>query len=151
MNKSISDEIYNKLHHAKTIASVNPDKSLEISEEAYALAKANNLEVESEYHENQGDYMNALKYYKNYYNFKEQVMNSNLGNKLEILNIELKNIEIIGEFEQIKIRLEKKIAIQKNELEKIKLENKMLEKEAYEDELTGIPNRRSINAYLKKF
>lgn len=128
------------------------EKAIEFADDVGAKNKLCQIyKLISEYHENQGDYMNALKYYKNYYNFKEQVMNSNLGNKLEILNIELKNIEIIGEFEQIKIRLEKKIAIQKNELEKIKLENKMLEKEAYEDELTGIPNRRSINAYLKKF
>lgn len=46
MNKTISEEIYNKLHHAETIASINPNKSLEISEEVYALAKANNLALE---------------------------------------------------------------------------------------------------------
>lgn len=104
----------------------------------------------SEYHEIQGDYINALKYYKNYSNLNEQVMSSNLSNKLKILNIELKNLQLIGEFEQIKIRLEKEIDTQKNELEKIKLANKILEKKAYEDELAGIPNRRSINIYLKR-
>lgn len=127
------------------------EKAIEFADDVGAKNKLCQIfRLISEYYESQGDYMNALKYYKNYYNFNEQVMSSNLGNKLEILNIELKNIEIIGKFEQIKIRLENEIVVQKNELEKIKLENKMLEKKAYEDELTGIPNRRSINAYLKK-
>lgn len=127
------------------------EKAMEFADAVEAKRKLCQIyRLISEYYENQGDYINALKYYKNYYNLNEQVMSSNLSNKLEILNIELKNIQIIGEFEQIKIRLENEVAIQKNELEKIKLANKMLEKKAYEDELTGIPNRRSINTYLKK-
>ncbi|SDY63439.1 diguanylate cyclase (GGDEF) domain-containing protein [Proteiniborus ethanoligenes] len=127
------------------------EKAIEFADDVGAKNKICQIyRLTSEYHESQGDYMNALKYYKNYYSLNEQVMSSNLSNKLEMINIELKNIETIGKFEQIKTRLEKEIAIQKDELEKIKLANEMLEKKAYEDELTGVPNRRSINAYLKK-
>ncbi len=126
------------------------EKAMEFADDVGAKKKLCQIyRLISEYYENQGDYINALKYYKNYFNLNEQVISSNLSNKLEILNIELKNIELIGEFEQIKIRLEKEIATQKNELENMKLENKILEKKAYEDELTGISNRRSINTYLK--
>ena len=127
------------------------EKAIEFADDVGAKNKICQIyRLISEYHESQGDYMNALKYYKNYYSLNEQVMSSNLSNKLEMINIELKNIETIGKFEQIKTRLEKEIAIQKDELERIKLANEMLEKKAYEDELTGVPNRRSINTYLKK-
>lgn len=77
-------------------------------------------------------------------------MTSNLRNKLEILNFELQNIEETGKFEKVKKILEREIINQKNELEKIKTANEVLEKKAFEDELTGIQNRRSLNIFIKK-
>lgn len=103
----------------------------------------------SECHEGQGNYKNALEYYKKYSNINEEIMSSNLRNRLEILNIDLRNIETTGKIDKIRIRLENEITRQKNELEKIKKSNEILQKKAYEDELTGIRNRRSINIYLK--
>lgn len=142
-----------KLHSIKSsIETLNfYEEAMEFAESVGAKKKLCQIyKLISEYHQSQGNYKNALEYYKNYCNINEQIMSSNLRNKLEILNIELKNIHMIGEFEQIKIRLEKEITTQKNKLEKIKMTNKILEKKAYEDELTGIPNRRSINTYLRR-
>lgn len=103
----------------------------------------------SEYHENQGDYKNALSYYKHYFNLNEEITSANQRNKLEILNIDLRNIESTGKIDKIRIRLENEISRQKNELKNIKQANIMLERKAYEDELTGVKNRRSINIYIK--
>lgn len=100
-------------------------------------------------YENQEDYKNAIKYYKKYTHINEEIVSSNLKSKLEILNIDFMNLETIGESNKIRIRLENEIARQKNELGNIKQTNESLEKQAYEDELTGLKNRRSINLYIK--
>ncbi|MZQ99428.1 MAG: diguanylate cyclase [Acidaminobacter sp.] len=104
----------------------------------------------SEHYELEGDYRSALDYFKEFCRVNEEITASTLGSKLEILNIELRYIEVAGKFEQIQERLEKEIAYQQHELKKIKEVNAILEKKAYEDELTGIPNRRSINLYLNE-
>lgn len=104
----------------------------------------------SDYYEKVNNYKIALEYFKNYSRLNEELMTSNIQNKLEILKIELGHTKEIDKYENVKNRLEKEISIQKTELEKIKKFNEQLEKKAYEDELTGIPNRRYINAYLNK-
>lgn len=104
----------------------------------------------SDYYENKEDYKNAIKFYKKHSNVNEEIMSSNIRTKLEILNIEFKNVQSVDKFEQINNRLEKEITRQRKEIEKIKQANKVLEKKAHEDELTGISNRRSINIYLNK-
>lgn len=104
----------------------------------------------SQYYEIQCDYKNAFEYYKKYSSLNLEIMSMNMRNKLEILNIEIDNIQETDKFDKLRIRLEKEISRQKNELEKTKLVNEILEKKVYEDELTGIQNRRSINAYLNK-
>lgn len=134
------------------------NKSLDFYEKAMEFAKDTGSKKKisqvykllSQFYELQGDYKNALEAYKGFFNFNEEVMSSNLGNKLEILNIELKNFQKTGQYDKLKIRLEMEIKRQKHELEKITLENEILEKKAYEDELTGVKNRRSINTYLKE-
>ncbi|MGO1369879.1 tetratricopeptide repeat-containing diguanylate cyclase [Senegalia sp. (in: firmicutes)] len=100
------------------------------------------------YHEEQGDYKNALEYFKRYSSIKEEIMRVKLKSKLEILNIEFKNIEDKDKFDNMKLRLENEISRQKYNLKKIKSSNEMLERQVYEDELTGIQNRRSVNLYL---
>lgn len=104
----------------------------------------------SEYYENTEDYRTALEYYKNFNRVNEEINASNLGNKLEILKIELGHFSENDKFDNIKRRLEIEIFNQKHELDKIKKSNEILEKKAYEDELTVIPNRRFINKYLNK-
>lgn len=104
----------------------------------------------SQFYELEGDYKNALEAYKSYFSFNEEVVSSNLSNRLEILNVEMDNYQNTGSYENLRNRLEIEINRQKHELEKITLENQILEKKAYEDELTGIMNRRSINVYLNE-
>ncbi len=128
------------------------EKAIEFAEKVGSKKKLCQVyKLISEYHEDEGDYKNALELYKKYSNVNKEIMSSSLRTKLEILNIEFRNIKDTDEFEQIRNRLEKEITRQKKEIEKIKLANEILEKKAYEDELTGISNRRSINIYLKKF
>jgi len=49
MKEIISKEIYNQIEKAKKIASLQPDQSFKISQDAYNLAKINNLELEQGY------------------------------------------------------------------------------------------------------
>ena len=126
------------------------EKAMEYAEEIGAKKKLYQIyNLISQYHEIQGDYKNALEYYKKFFNMNEQISGTNLKTKLEILNIEVINIEETGKLEKLKDRLEKEISRQNSELENINYKNEILEKEANEDELTGICNRRSINTYLK--
>lgn len=46
MKNTISEEIYKKLNEAKNISTTYPDKSYQMSEEAYYMSKNNNLKVE---------------------------------------------------------------------------------------------------------
>jgi diguanylate cyclase (GGDEF)-like protein len=127
------------------------DKALRYAESINAKKKIMILSRKiSENYELEGDFRLALDYYKEFSRVNEEITASTLGSKLEILNIELRYIEVTGKFEQIQERLEKEIANQKHELNKIKEVNAILEKKAYEDELTGIPNRRSINLFLNE-
>ena len=77
-------------------------------------------------------------------------MSSNIRNRLEILNVEIQNIEESQRFDQVKRTLEKELEENRKELEKVRRSNTILEKEAFEDELTEIPNRRSVNLQLKR-
>lgn len=107
----------------------------------------------AEHYEKTGNFREALEYFKKYHRIDEEIMTSRVGNKLEILKIELAHIKENEKFEKVKIineRLEMEISNQRNELGKIQKLNKVLENNALEDELTGVPNRRSINYYLNK-
>jgi len=104
----------------------------------------------SQYYEILEDYKNSLDYYKKYANLNSEIMSLNIRNKLEILNIEIDNIKETDKFDKLRVRLEKEINRQKIELENTKQVNANLEKKVYEDELTGIQNRRSINKFLNK-
>lgn len=127
------------------------EKVVEVAEMVGAKRKLCQVyKLISEYYENKEDYKSAIEFYKKHSNINQEIMSSNIRTKLEILNIEFKNVQSGDKFEQIKNRLEKEITRQRKEIEKIKQANKVLEKKAHEDELTGISNRRSINIYLNK-
>lgn len=129
----------------------NLEKAMQYAENINARKKLYVLnKLFSEYYEREEYYKKALEYYKKYCLLNDEVMTSNLRNKLEILNLELQNIEETGKFEKVRKMLEREIINQKNELEKIKLANDVLEKKAFEDELTGIQNRRSLNIFINK-
>ncbi len=126
-------------------------RAIEFSEQVKAKKKLlQAYSLLSDYYEEKSDYKNALEYYKKYSNTNEEIMNSNLRSKLEILDIDIRNIETTDKVESIRIRLENEITRQKNELMKIKQANEILKKKIHEDELTGIQNRRGINIFLKK-
>jgi len=130
------------------------DKAIQYAEEINAKKKLSEVcKTVAEYYEKTGNFRDSLEYCKKYCRVNEEIMISNLGNKLEILKIELghlKEKDKFGEIEIINHRLEREISNQRNELEKIKKSNEILEKEAFEDELTGIPNRRYIKYCLDK-
>ncbi|MGB4438755.1 MAG: GGDEF domain-containing protein [Sedimentibacter sp.] len=127
-------------------------KAIQYAEEINAKKKLSEVcKTVSEYYEKIGNFRDALEYSKKHCRVNEEIMTSNLGNKLEILKIELGHFKEKNKFGKIKIinqRLEMEILNQRNELEKIKKSNEILEKKAFEDELTGIPNRRCIKFYL---
>lgn len=95
------------------------------------------------------DFRSALKYHKRFCDENEMILKSNIKDKLEIIEIELKYMEESEKFEQIRMTLEKELEYGKIELERTRTNNALLEKEAFEDELTEVPNRRSINRYLR--
>ncbi|MDW7669724.1 MAG: tetratricopeptide repeat-containing diguanylate cyclase, partial [Bacillota bacterium] len=126
-------------------------KALDTSENINAKKKSCEIyKMISEIYEILGDYKSSLEYNKKHSNTDKEIMASNLGNKLEILNIEIENTKEKNNYREIKKRLEQEIEYQRIEIEKIKKTNETLFHKAYEDELTGIPNRRSINSYLKR-
>ena len=154
------EDINNKYYAIDTLINIaelymerSSDKALDFYKKAVIYAEdvdskkklCNIYSMISKYYENKSQYKASLEYYKKHSNIKEEVISLNLTNKLEILNIEIKNIENTEKIYKIRRRLEDEINRQKNELENIKITNKMLEKKAYEDELTGIKNRRSLN------
>ena len=125
------------------------EKAIKYAEKINAKKKLSEVcKTVAEYYENTGNYRVSLEYFKKYCRVNEEIMTSNIGKKLEILMIELDHLKENSKFEEIKKLLEMEIVNQRNELEKIKKSNEILEKKAFEDELTGIPNRRYINSYL---
>jgi diguanylate cyclase (GGDEF)-like protein len=107
----------------------------------------------ADYYEKIGNFEEALEYLKKYNRVNQEIMTSIIGDKLEILKIELDYLKENNKFEEVKIineRLEMEISNQMNELDKIRKVNEVLEKKALEDELTGVPNRRYINHHLNK-
>lgn len=130
------------------------EKAIQYADNINAKKKLSDVyKTVAEYYEKTGNYRVALEYFKKHSRINEEIMISNMGNKLEILKIELENLKENDKFEKIKIinqRLEMEILNQKKKLMNTQKENKILEKKAHQDELTGIPNRRYINNYLSK-
>lgn len=127
------------------------EKALEIAIDISSNKKIRNIyKLISEYYEKIQDYKSALVYYKYFSRLTEVILAADTGSKLEILKIEMEHFKDNDKFAIIKNKLEREILNQKNEIEKIRKASKLLEQSALEDELTGIPNRRYINSYLKR-
>ncbi len=101
-------------------------------------------------YENIMDYRTALSYHKKFFLINQEIMNSNIRNRLEILNVEIRHLEEKDRLDQVKRTLEKELEENRKELEDVRQSNTILEREAFEDELTEIPNRRSVNLQLKR-
>lgn len=130
------------------------EKAIQYAEKANAKKKLSEVcKMVADYYEKTGDFRVALEYFKRYHSVEQEIMTSTVGNKLEMLKIEIEHIKENHKFEKTKIvnkRLENEISFQRSELQKIRKINKILEKKALEDELTGVPNRTYINYYLNK-
>lgn len=125
------------------------DKALNYAESLGAKKKLCDVyKLISQLYEKKNNYKTALLYYKKYDRIGKEISALNLGNKLEILRIELGHYKDNDKFENVKKRLENEILKQRAELEKTKESNGILEKKAYEDELSGIPNRRAISRHI---
>ncbi|MGB4661206.1 MAG: diguanylate cyclase, partial [Mobilitalea sp.] len=103
--------------------------------------------------EKAGDYEAALGCFKKYHRLEKEISTLIVGNKFEMFKIEMDYLNGSHKFENsemINQRLEIEIYNQKMELKKIQKLNSILEGKAFEDELTGVPNRRHINSNLNK-
>lgn len=139
------------LHKDLNQSALYYEKALEIAIDIGSNKKIRIIyKLISEYYEKIQDYKSALVYYKYFSRINEVISAAETGDKLEILKIEMQYFKDNDKFEIIKNKLEREILNQKNEIEKIKKASKELQQSALEDELTGIPNRRYINCYLKK-
>lgn len=130
------------------------EKAIEYAEKTNAKKKLSMVyKIIADFYEKIGDLRYALEYFKKYHQIEQEITTSVIGNRLEILKIELDHIKEESKFGKIKMinqRLEMEILNGKNELKKIQELNKSLEKKALEDQLTGVPNRSYINSHLKK-
>lgn len=102
----------------------------------------------SDYYEVHENYKQALEVYKRHCRLDKEIVAANLGKKLEILNVELKYLEETKHLERMKELLTTELDNQKKELDRIRSINIDLEKKAYEDELTKVPNRRRVNLHI---
>jgi len=153
-NKYYSIDILTNL--ASLYAETDLDEAMELL--AIAISYAEEIDakkkISSVYrqiasiNEDYGNYSVALDYFKLYCSYSEKQSNLALGNRLEILNIELKHTTDFEQLNQLKDRFEHEIKLQKLEIERMNEMNRSLEKKISEDELTGILNRRAINKKL---
>lgn len=127
-------------------------KAIQFAEKTNARKKLSLVcKTVSEYYEEIGDFRRALEYFKKYHNVDEEIMTFTVANKFEIFKIQLEHLKENNKFEKTEMinkQLEMEILNQKSQLEKIQKLNQILEKKLFEDELTGIPNRRHINYHL---
>jgi len=130
------------------------EKAIQYAEKTNSNKKLSEVcKIVADYYEKIENFRDALEYFKKYHRVNQEIMTSIVGNKLEILKIELAHLKVNSKFEKVKIInqvLEMEISNQRKELGKVQILNEVLEKKAYEDELTRVPNRRHINYQLNK-
>lgn len=153
-NKYYSIDIFANL--GSLYAEVNLDEAMNFfavainyAEEIDAKKKISSVYKQiASINEDYGNYRVALDYFKLYCSYSEKQHNLALGNRLEILNVELKHTTDFEQLNQLKNRFEHELKLQKLEIERMNEMNRSLEKKISEDELTGILNRRAINKKL---
>lgn len=159
----ILDRVDNQFYRIDVLGSLaqtkeDPEETIAILKDAISTAlgvgakkKLSDLyqKVSIQY-ENIMDYRTALSYHKKFFLINQEIMSSNIRNKLEILNVEIRHLEENERLDQVKRTLQKELEDNRKELEEARLSNAILEREAFEDELTEIPNRRSVNLQLKR-
>lgn len=137
---------------ASLFADDNPTKSMNLYTRAIDMAKEINANSKigsiykqmAELQESHDNFKKALEYYKLYSASNDKHIAILRSDRLEILNVELKYTKDFDQLLMLKNRFQEEINLQKLKINMISEENQLLEKSAYEDELTGILNRRSI-------
>lgn len=137
---------------ASLFANDNPTKSMNLYSRAIDMAREINANSKigsiyrqmAELQESHGNFKKALEFYKLYSASNDKHIAILRSDRLEILNVELKYTKDFDQLLMLKNRFQEEINLQKLKINMISEENQLLEKRAYEDELTGIPNRRSI-------
>ncbi|MHB8127024.1 MAG: tetratricopeptide repeat-containing diguanylate cyclase [Desulfitobacteriaceae bacterium] len=132
----------------------NFEKAIRYAEKTDAKKKLSEVyKTVADHYEKTGEFEEALEYLKKYHRVEKEFTAAVVGNKFEILKIELEHLNENSKFDEVEMinrRLEMEISNQKNELEKMQELNEVLEVKAFEDELTCVPNRRYINNHINK-
>ena len=130
----------------------NLAKSMDLYGRAVDMAKEINSNSKISYiyrqmaelQETYGNYQKSLEFFKLYSDSNNKHIEILRSNRLEILNIELKYTKDFDQLMMLKNRFQEELNLQKIKINMMNEENQLLEKKAYEDELTGVLNRRSI-------
>lgn len=105
----------------------------------------------SDAYERKGDSTQALTLFKQYHALEKELESRHLVKKLEFLKEELEEVGLGRLSFKLEDSLIQEIEIERNRGYRLLEANKELKKIANRDELTGIPNRRSINERLSIF
>lgn len=121
-------------------------------EEIHALKKLCTIyKMITDFYEKKNQYELALNYYKRYHHAEQAVETTIISKRLELIKIELnKNLDS-NEIEKLTIlnkQLEREIATQGNLLKHLEDANKALSEEVLIDELTKISNRRGVRQHM---
>lgn len=105
----------------------------------------------SDVHERIGNPSTALVLFKQHHHLEKELESAHLVMKLEILKEELEQTNGNPHDLNFEETLIKEIALERSRGHRLHEANQVLKKLAHNDELTGIPNRRSINDKLSLY
>lgn len=162
--KEAYEKIDNKFYLIETLINLydleillGNNEAIHILEQARSLATFSGAdkklaEIEKRLHDYYfliNDYKKALEHFYNYHYLENKTDSFNLIRKLEILkleNEEMKNMPSDSTLDEI---IECQYNESKKIIETLEKQNLILEKQAYYDTLTDLPNRRSIDRKLQ--
>jgi diguanylate cyclase (GGDEF)-like protein len=127
-------------------------KAVKYGEELNARKKLSQIyKMLTEFYEKKFDYQSSLEFYKRYHAIEQEIETSVISHRLEIIKIELNALfsgEEVDKITKLNRQLEQDIANQNKLLDAMEKTNRNLSVEVLSDELTQIPNRRSVNNHF---